>query len=222
MKVYGGVPPRGTSDESAVTSGVLTGVLLAVLWMFLAWFTHNPISLAGWGVGGLIGLVVAKGSRAPTPSRGTLAVVLTVGTVLLAKALILAFALRPIVRDEIVRDPEATTLLFVTDMTRHRSFSPELQAALDEQISAGPDTARSPRRLEAVFELSERITAEARARNRAATPAERERLVRLYSDSVFARVGFLPALARLLGFWDLVWLCLGVSSAWTLARTVTR
>lgn len=216
VKVY------GAQGESTLLGGVLTGVLLAVSWMLLAWFTHNPISLAGWGVGGLIGLVVAKGVQSPTASRGMLAAALTVGTVILAKALILVFALRPIVRDEIVRDPEATTMLFVTDMTLHHSFSPELQAALDEQIRAGPDTAPSPRRLEAALDLSQRIATEARARSKAATATERDRLVRLYSDSVFARLGFWSTLARLFGFWDLVFLCLGVSSAWTLARTVTR
>ena len=151
VRVYGG--SSGPSG-SPVLGGIIAGVLLAVVWMLLVWLTHNPVSLAGWGVGGLIGLAVASGARkarGSNPSLGTAAALLTVGTVVLAKTLILAFALGPIVRDEIVRDRDATTAM--------------------------------------------------------------------YSDSLLARQGFLPRLGRLFSIWDLLWLGLGVSSAWKLAQS---
>ena len=225
VKVYGAsAAPSGGS----VLSGIIAGVLLAVVWMLLVWFTHNPVSLAGWGVGGLIGLAVARGARGTNrasgtrganPSLGTVAVVLTIGTVVLGKALILAFALRPIVRDEIVRNRWATTGLFLIDMTAHRSFSPDLQAALDQEARELRDSGHSPLRAERALELQERIAAEARARDSAASPAQREQLVRMYSDSILARQGFLPMLGRLFSIWDLLWLGLGVSSAWKLAQS---
>jgi phosphate/sulfate permease len=199
-------------------AGVLTGVLSAVAWTLLVYVTHNPVSLAGWGVGGLMGIVVAKSPHRDRASLGRLAIILTVGTVILAKALIIVFALGPIVRDEIVRNRGATAALFLLDMNTHRSFSPDLQAAIDQQGREGPDTARTPRRMEQAFELSERIMAEARARDSAATPAEREQLVRTYSDKLLARESFLPMLGRAFSFWDLLWLGLGVSSAWQLTR----
>jgi phosphate/sulfate permease len=221
VRVYGAPPRSQGSDSNPLSAGVLTGVLSAVAWTLLVYVTHNPVSLAGWGVGGLIGIVVAKSPRRDGASLGPLAVILTIGTVVLAKALILAFALGPIVRDEIVRNRGATTALFLLDMTTHRSFSPDLQGAIDQQGREGPDTARTPRRprrMEQAFELSERIMAEARARDSAATAAEREQLVRTYSDSLLAREGFLPMLGRAFSFWDLLWLGLGVSSAWQLTR----
>src|SRR5690348_2463677 len=185
--------PNGSNP---LISGLLTSVLLAVAWALLVYVTHNPVSLAGWGVGGLIGIVVAKSPRHDGASLGTLAILLTVGTVILAKALIIAFALGPIVRDEVVRNRYATRALFLADMTAHRSFSPDLQSAIDEQARAGADTTASPRRIERALELSERIMTEARARDSAATPAEREQLVRAYSDSILAEQGFLPMLGR--------------------------
>jgi len=121
-------------------TAVLLGVGLAVAWTLLVAFTHNPVSLGAWGVGGLIGIVLGRAGRrgeTASASRGTLAIVLTVGTVLLAKAMILVFALRPIVRDELVRSPEARTALFMIDMSVHRSFSPDLQAELDKEKAAG-------------------------------------------------------------------------------------
>lgn len=215
-------------------SAVIVGVALAIAWTLLVYFTHNPVSLAGWGVGGLIGIVLARAGRrgeTTSASRGTVAIVLTVGTVLLAKALILAFALRPIVRDEVVRSPEARTAFFMIDMTVHRSFSPDLQAELDKGVGAGAgagagpgaarDTALDPQRLERAFELRERIVAEARARDSAATPAERDRIVRTYADSLLRAQPFMPMLGRLFGLWDLLWLGLGASSAWKLAQIGT-
>src|SRR5690348_6363256 len=215
-------------------TAVIVGVALAIAWTLLVYFTHNPISLAGWGVGGLIGIVLAQAGRrgeTTSASRGTVAIVLTVGTVLLAKAMILVFALRPIVRDEMVRSPEARTALFMIDMTVHRSFSPDLQAQLDEETKAeagagagagaARDTALDPRRLERAFELRERIFTEARARDSTATPAERERIVRTYADSLLGSQPFLPMLGRLFGLLDLLWLGLGASSAWKLAQIGT-
>src|SRR5436305_1474914 len=147
-KVYGAKPrsPQGASGASSpVPTGLIVATLYAVLWTLLVYVVHNPVSLAGWGAGGLIGIALARAARAPSPSPGTFAVVLTVGTVVVAKALILAFALRPILVDEIVRHPEATRAVYVIDMTTHRTFSPDLQAALDTLPRRGGDTARADR-----------------------------------------------------------------------------
>ena len=225
VQVYGAHSSGGPSAANPVMTAVLVGVGLAVAWTLLVAFTHNPVSLGAWGVGGLIGIVLGRAGRrgeSASASRGTLAIVLTVGTVLLAKAMILAFALRPIVRDELVRSPEARTALFLIDMTVHRSFSPDLQAELDKMDAAGPDTGRRDvQRLERGFELRERLFTEARARDSAATPAERERIVRTYADSLLGSQPFLPMLGRLFGLWDLLWLGLGGSSAWKLAQIGT-
>jgi len=232
VQVYGARPSEAAGEASPIMSAVIVGVALAIAWTLLVYVTHNPVSLAGWGVGGLIGIVLARAGRCgetTSASRGTVAIVLTVGTVLLAKALILVFALRPIVRDEVVRSPEARTAFFMIDMTVHRSFSPDLQAQLDEETKAGAgegagaarDTALDPRRLERAFELRERIFTEARARDSTATPAERERIVRTYADSLLGSQPFLPMLGRLFGLWDLLWLGLGASSAWKLAQIGT-
>src|SRR5205814_2197460 len=215
VRVYGPRPRAEPGDANPLFSGVITGVLLAVAWTFLVYVTHNPVSLAGWGVGGLIGLTLAKTARATSHALGGMAAALTVGTVVLAKTLILAFALGPIVRDEILRSPDATAAQYLIDMTARRSFSPGLQAALDSQARARSDVTPSDR----AIDVRDRIIAEARTRASTATRGQTEQLVRMYSDSIVAREGFLPMLGRLYSFWDLLWLGLGVSSAWKLAQS---
>src|SRR6266480_1885674 len=123
-KVYGAKPrsPQGASGASSpVLTGLIVAALYSVVWTLLVYVVHNPVSLAGWGAGGLIGIALARAAGAPTPSLGTLAVV---------RALM-------------------------------------------------------------AFELQDRIIAEAGARDSAATPAKRERLVRTYSDQILGRAGFL-------------------------------
>src|SRR5437588_6032256 len=157
VRVYGARPHAGPGDANPVLAGVIVGVLVAVVWMLLVYVVHNPVSLGGWGAGGLIGLTLAKAGRASSRALGTVAAVLTVGTVVLAKALILAFALGPIVRDEVLRRPDATAALFLIDMTVRRSFSPDLQAAVDKQARGRSDTTPPELRTELAFELRDRV-----------------------------------------------------------------
>ncbi len=217
VKVYGATSRAEGRGASPLLAAAIAGILLAVLWTLLVYVTHNPVRLAAWGVGGLIGVAVAKSAGQPGQSLGTLAAVVTVGAVILAKVLILAVALRPIVMDEILGNREATTALFLVDMTTHRSFSPELQAAIDRRIREHNDTALS--RLGA--ELNDRMIAEARARVASATPAERSQLVHGYVTRALADVSFASLLGRLFGWWDVLWAALGISSAWKLAQAGT-
>ena len=205
-------PQAQVSDGSPLLAGIIAGILLAVLWSFLVWFTHNGIALAAWGVGGLIGVTLAKSARKPDASLGILAGGLTLGTVVLAKVLILAFTLPDIARDEIMRNRQATATMFMVDMATHRSFSPALQAAIDSQAHDGPDSL-SPRGVE----LSYRMMSEAGARAAAAPRAERDRVVRMNTDSLLAHTGFLALFGGMFGIWDLTWLGLGMSTAWRLA-----
>jgi predicted lipid-binding transport protein (Tim44 family) len=217
-------PQAKPSDESPLLAGIIAGILLAVLWAFLVWLTHDRIALAAWGIGGLIGVTLAKSSRKPNASLGILAGGVTLGAVVLAKMLILAFLLPQIMRNEILRDRQATTTMFMVDMRTQRSFSPELQAAIDSQaardsqaaidsqVHDGPDT-----RPLGGFELSYRMMKEAGARAAAAGRAERERVVRMNTDSLLAHTGFFALLSGMFGIWDLTWLGLGMSTAWKLA-----
>jgi len=212
--VYGAQARTERGDGSPVLSGLIVGVLLAVGWALVVYVTDNPVGLIAWGVGGLIGLAVARFAPGPSASLGTLAAVLTVGTVILAKVLIVAFALRSILVSGVLRDRDATAAMFLVDMATHHSFSPELQAELDKHPRERSDTALS----DLGPDLNYRIIVEARQRAASATRGERERVVRASTDRVMAHIGFVAPLAHLFGLLDLLWIGLGVGSAWQLAR----
>jgi hypothetical protein len=210
-RTVAGVQPPDR-EGSPVLDGITVGTVLAVVWTLLVWFTHSPLRLAGWAVGGLIGIRLSRSATSWSgPSLGMLAVGLTAGTVLLAKGMMLVFALRPMVHDEIMRNHALTTQLFAEHMSADRAFSPELQAALDSEQ-------RRPSTGERALELHQRMLAEARHRDAAASRTQREVLVRPYEDSLMARQGSVPLFGEMLNIWDLVWVSLGVSSARELAR----
>jgi hypothetical protein len=214
VKVYGAKLRGGPEGGNPRLSGLIAATLLAVVWTLFVYVTHNLVPLAAWGVGGLLGLTVAKRAPTPSPALGTFAALLTAGTVVLTKVLVLVFALRPMVEDEIVRSGVATAAMYMIDMTVHRSFSPDLQAELDRHAGPGQDSVP----IAAKMDLSARMIGEAQARAKAATRPERERVVHANIGSVFAREGFLALLGRLFGLMDVVWLALGISSAWKLAQ----
>jgi hypothetical protein len=205
------------NDGSPVLAGILAGVLSAVVWAALVYLTHNTIGLAAWGVGGLVGIAVAQPVREPRgASRASVAVVLTAAAIIFAKVLIVEVALPPVIRDEILRSPEATAAAYMVDMAAHRSFSPTLQAALDSVARERHDTAGSED-----WGLRYRMITEARQRAGAAAPDDRERVVRAAMGGIFARLGFLPLLGRSFGVWDLLWFGFAISSAWKLAQSPT-
>lgn len=219
VRVYGGGgKSRSTSGEgSPLLAGILTGAVLIVAWILLARMTGKDLGLASWGVGGLLGIVVAKMARPPTRATGVLAALLTVGTLLVAKVAVVMFALQPALRDELIQDSEATALVFLYDMTKNRSFSPELQRTID----ARPDFLRDSTVMGPGEELRSQMISEARDRAKTATKAERERLVRAhYDQSVVETVGFWVLLVMSFGPLDLLWMGLGISTAWKLGQGV--
>src|SRR5437762_761701 len=124
VRVYGATRQSASRAGSPMLTGVLLGAVLVIAWVALVWVTHNGVGLSAWGVGALLGVVVAKVARPPGKATGMLAAVLTIGTVLLAKVCVVVFALQPILHDELARNQETITALYMVEMTKSRSFSP--------------------------------------------------------------------------------------------------
>jgi hypothetical protein len=213
VRVYG----SGAKPGSPLLAGLIAGFVLMIAWIVLARMTHNDVGLASWGVGGLLGIVIAKSARPPTRATGVLAALLTAGTLLVTKVAVVIFALQPALRDEFVQDREATSALYMLEMTKSHSFSPDLQHTID----ARPDLLRDTSFLGPGTELRMRMDSEATERARSATPAERERLVRTHFDAtLLEKVGFWVLLLTSFGPLDLLWIGLGISTAWKLGQGV--
>jgi hypothetical protein len=218
VRVYGGggaKAPSSSGEGSPLLAGLLVGIVLMIAWILLARMTGKDVGLAAWGVGGLLGIVIAKSARPPTRATGVQAAILTAVTLLVGKAAVVIYGLQPALRAEMVRDRDATAKMLIFDMMKNRSFSPEVQHLIDTR----PDLARDTSFMGPGEELRAQMIAEAEARAKTATIEERERLVRTYYDQTFVRqIGFWVLFVLSFTPLDLLWMGLGISTAWKLGQ----
>src|SRR6266480_6701472 len=127
VRVYGKAAPQ-RAEGSPLLAGLLVSFVIVVVWVGLVYVTHNAAGVVAWGVGGLLGIVVAKSAKPPTKATGALAAVLTLVTVLLAKVVVVTVALQPLIRQELANSPASLIMVFLIEKTQHKSFSPHLQA----------------------------------------------------------------------------------------------
>jgi len=213
VRVYGKAAPQ-RAEGSPLLAGLLVSIVIVVVWVGLVYVTHHAVGVAAWGVGGLLGIVVAKVARPPTKATGALAAVLTLVTVLLAKVVLVVAALQPIIRQELANDPGSLTVLFLVEKTQQKSFSPQLQAT----INARPDLVGDSTLFGPGYELRSQMIDEAAAAAKASSFAERARLVHVHYDRFINKLGFWVLLLSTFGLLDVVWIGLGISTAWTLGQ----
>src|SRR5256885_1472225 len=214
VRVYGGKSSMTAPAPSPLVSGLLAGIALIVVWVILVYVTHNGVGLVAWGVGGLLGIVIAKAAKPPTKATGALAAVLTLVTVLLAKVVVVTVALQPIIRQELANSPASLIMVFLLEKTEHKSFSPELQATINARRDLTADTTF----FGPGHELREQMIHEAAVAARASTFEERKRLIHVYYDKFLDQLGFWVLLWKTFQVLDLLWIGLGISTAWTLGQ----
>jgi len=217
VKVYGGggaSRPAAPKKASPVLAGVLVGIPAAVVWTLIVYFTGYEIGWVAWGVGFLVGFAVLKSAHEPNESLGPTAAIIAVASLILAKVLIVEFAAPGALTKEFLKNREMIAVMYLVDMRTHKSFSPELQATIN-QLDGRPGTLSS----EESAVLEQRVEAEARARVEAATPAERERVVRAGVTGMLGALGFFGTLKKAFSFWDVLWFGLAISSAFKVAQS---
>jgi len=218
VKVYGGGGGGASrastpAKASPLLNGILVGIVAAVAWAVIVYVTGYEIAWVAWGVGALVGLAVAKSSHEPNASLGPTAAALAAGSLILAKVLIVEFAAPSMLRQELLKNPETTAAMFLVDMRMHKSFSPDVQATIEQLDTRAGSLSEEQR-----FELQQHVQSEALARSRAATPAERQRVVGVSVDSILEAMGFFGVLKSVFTLRDFIWLGLAISSAFKVAQ----
>ena len=216
VRVYGGKAATKRAEGSPLLAGLLAAIGIIVVWVGLVYMTHHPVGVAAWGVGGLLGIVVAKVAKPPTKASGALAAVLTFFTVLLAKVVVVAVALQPIIRQELANSPASLIMVFLLEKTAHKSFSPELQATINARPDLVADTTFFG--FGPGHELREQMIHEAAVTARESSFEERNRLIHVHYDKFLDQLGFWALLWKTFGVLDLLWIGLGISTAWTLGQ----
>src|SRR6266705_1930564 len=136
--------------------------------------------------------------------------------VLLAKVVVVAVALQPIIRQELANSPASLIMVFLLEKTAHKSFSPELQATINARPDVVADTTFFG--FGPGHELREQMIHEAAVTARASSFEERNRLIHVYYDKFLDQLGFWVLLWKTFGVLDLLWIGLGISTAWTLGQ----
>ncbi len=215
VKVYGkGGGSSAPKKASPLVNGILVGIVAAVAWAVIVYVTGYEIGWVAWGVGALIGLAMAKTTHEPSAALGPTAAVLAVGSLLLAKVLIVQFGAPTAIRNEILKNDDAVTAMFMLDMKTNKSFSPELQASI-EQVDSNPGALPADQR----YKLMQQVQAEAAARAKSASQRERLKVVGASVDGILKEMGFLGLLKSVFSLWDIVWIFLAVSSAFKIAQS---
>jgi hypothetical protein len=215
VRVYGGGSNVAPKEGSPLLAGMIVGIAVIVAWILFAGMVHKDVGVTAWGVGGLLGVVVAKSARPPTRATGWLAVALTVVTVFVAKVAVVVFALQPALREEFMQDKDIAARLYVRDMTANHAFSPELQQTLDTR----PDLLQDSSAFGAGYELRTQMYQEASARAKTSTIDDRRRLMGQYVNQELAeKIGFWVLMVLSFTPLDLLWWGLGIGSAWTLGQ----
>lgn len=215
VKVYGGGGASSSSPRRAspVFAGILVGIPAAVVWALIAYFTGFEIGWAAWGVGAIVGYAVAKSAHEPSASLGPTAAVIAVGSLLLAKVLILEFAFPPMLAAELLKNQNATVGMFVMEMTAQKSFSPELQALVDQDESRPGSLSEAQQ-----VDMQQRMRTEVMARVGSATRTEKERAARAGADAYMKGLGFFGGMKEMFSLYDALWIFLAISSAFRIAQ----
>ena len=198
--------------EEGVTRALVGGALAAVLggaaWALIVIVTSYEIGWAAWGVGGLVGLVMAKMTTARGPSLATLAAIFAAAGLVVGKVFIVQYGTQRFAVKEIQADPALMQQAALHDLEASGSMPVPIQQQL-EAMSVS-DTLSDALWLEM-------LNASA-AHAEQADPTERERIAVQYANLVLGNVGLMEQLQMQLSAWDLLWFGLAITTAWRILR----
>src|SRR2546427_9607523 len=121
VRVYGGKAGTKPDGGSPLLAGLLAAIGIIVAWVGLVYVTHHPVGIAAWGVGGLLGIVVAKAAKPPTKATGALAAGLPLVTALPPQIVLLVGAPPPMLRPELPHEPPTPIIFFLLQQTQQKA-----------------------------------------------------------------------------------------------------
>lgn len=197
--------PRVPS-RPAVVAGLVAGVVGGFVWALIVAYTGYEVGWVAWGVGALVGFVMAAVSPVRSTGMGIRAAVLAAVGLIVGKWLIVEFAAVPQMRDEILGDSLALEQVVFVDMVERDQLPSDI--VTDLARSAPDDSVAVAARTRLSDALDERIAA--------MSEAERESVATRYARAVVSDLGFVDRIRATLSAWDLLWFFLAVGTAWKL------
>ncbi len=207
----------------AVVGGLIGGVVGAAVWAGIAYGTGYEVSWIAWGIGGLVGFGCATGGRDRGTASGSIAVVITVLSILAGKYITADLMVRKEIGAalEMLEELEAESQQNDEAMIAHLADEVFAERAEDLPGVASPGDSRDGE-VEAP-DYPEEVWQEATARWEAMSPDEREDfrasiVTRIRDDLEVARGAFTrEAFKGSFGLMDLLFFGLAIVTAYRIA-----
>jgi hypothetical protein len=201
-----------STQEEGVNRALIGGALAAVLggaaWALIVIATAYEIGWAAWGIGALVGLVMAKLTTTRGPSLATLGAVLAAVGLLVGKVFIVQYGTTRFAVKEIQADPALLQQAALHDLEVSGTMPPPIQQQLEAMsVSDTLSDALWLKMLDASTSHAEQADA-----------AERDRIATQYASLVLGNVSLTELLQMQLSAWDLLWFGLAVTTAWRILR----
>jgi xanthosine utilization system XapX-like protein len=163
--------------------------------------------MLAWGVGLLVGVVMAAMTPARSATLGVYAALLAMLGLATGKVLTLKI-MSGSAHEVVLEHEETLAQAFLMDMRDRETFSPEVNQRL---VALAEDTV--PDALYATMQV------EAQARMDAAPAAERERVAKQAVTMVMGSLSLPDQFMATLSLFDLLWFFLAIGTAWKIMRS---
>jgi hypothetical protein len=204
------LPDRQVDDDGIkpYLAGGAAGILGGAIWAGIVALADLEVGYVAWGIGGLVGWAMRKTTLERSTRMAAIAAGLAVLGLLCGKVFIQYYVTRPAFEQAIREDKDAVTSAFAVKLREEHAFPADLQTQVD--ALAEQDTVSD------ALGASMQVAAKARADE--VTPEERDAVVGHYVEYVSARVGPWQQLVWGFSLYDVLWLALAVSTAWSMLK----
>jgi hypothetical protein len=187
--------------------GAVAALVGAGIWTLLVKLTDYEIGWVAWGVGALVGAVMAKMTPARGGSLAVYAAVLAALGLATGKVMSVRAVGAPAVQEMMADDPEMMTQAFAWDMRQRESYTPEINQSL---LRLGDDTIPDL--------LWSQMLVEANARREAAPAEEQARVAEGYVNAVIGSISFTNQFMGSLSIFDFLWFFLAIGTAFKIMK----
>ena len=204
-------PPRPappSTSAPALIAGVLAALAGAGIWTAVTALTDTEFGWIAWGIGGLVGFVMAKLTPARSVKLGIYAAVLAALGLAIGKVATVRMMIPVYASEMFLMDDEVLAQAFVLDMRRNEKYSAEVSL----QLAALSTSDSVPTSLQA------RMMDEAQLQMDEASDAEKERVAQGAADRILDNLDLGDQFAASLSLFDLLWFGLAVATAFRLMR----
>lgn len=197
-----------TESSASLASVIVPGAVAAAVggaaWAIIVAVTEHELGMVAWGIGALVGAVMARSTGRRSPILGAWAAGLAAAGLVLGKALIGSFVMPGALANELRNDEEVLAGASFWDLEAHGAIPEDIQARLDElgPLDTIPDV------------LWTDLLQVGRDRLASMSDEERNAFAESFSSALVAGAGMGNRTSWQLSLFDLIWFGLAVWTAW--------